>query len=292
MHDGRLRTVATALQRRLQTSGLAEVYLDASAPSSSQPPQPRMNFDGQMMHEENLDPEEWVRTYVTGKGLDVIIDEVKKRTGVSPFLRGKHSSLDPFGTANVEADGEASSGKAVVYMPTFQAEKYVHEVAAEVDPMALSGMIGSKRVGKRKASLSSPPRTESEEVEDGWPSIASDGSAEDAMSFKTSSSSRMHSASPPLFGSPHELSMNHQQFQLQHAAPHPHPSSTNFELPVSHSRMQYMDGSIPPQPTPSRATPHIHTVKKRRLAPAPSDSIPRNLAADPLRIYHNHLQTG
>lgn len=277
MHDSRLRTVATALQRRLHTSGLAEVDIDASTPSSSQSPQLRMNFDGQV-REENLDPEEWVRTYVTGKGLDVIIDEVKKRTGVSPFLRGKHSSLDPFGTVSVEADGEGGGRKAVVYMPTFQAEKYVHEVAAEVDPATLSGMIGSKRAGKRKAS--SPPRTPSE-AEEYWPSMASDGSGEDAMSFKTSSS-RMHSASPPLYGAPHEL--YHHQVT--------HPSSTNFDHPVSHSRMQYMDINIPQQTTPSRAPPHVHTAKKRRLAPAPSDSIPRNLAADPLRIYHNHLQTG
>ena len=33
---------------------------------------------------------------VTGKGLDLIIDEVKERTGASPFIHGKHSSLDPF----------------------------------------------------------------------------------------------------------------------------------------------------------------------------------------------------
>jgi hypothetical protein len=33
---------------------------------------------------------------VTGKGLDFIIDEVKERTGASPFIHGKHSSLDPF----------------------------------------------------------------------------------------------------------------------------------------------------------------------------------------------------
>lgn len=32
-----------------------------------------------------------------GKGLDTIIDEVKKRSGASQFIRGKHASLDPFG---------------------------------------------------------------------------------------------------------------------------------------------------------------------------------------------------
>ncbi|KLO13522.1 hypothetical protein SCHPADRAFT_997290 [Schizopora paradoxa] len=36
---------------------------------------------------------------VTGKGLDAIIDKVRQRTGASPFINGKHSSLDAFGTS-------------------------------------------------------------------------------------------------------------------------------------------------------------------------------------------------
>ena len=283
MHDGRLRTVALALQRRLQSQGLLEV-VDASAPSSSQQQQqhshhhPRVNFDA--ASREDLDPEEWVRTYVTGKGLDVIIDEVKKRTGVSPFLRGKHSSLDPFGTVSVDADGDGSGGrKAVVYMPTFQAEKYVHEVPAEVDPAALSGMIGSKKAGKRKAS--SPPS----EGEDAWHSMGSDMSvsgAEDAMSVKTSSS-RMQSASPPLYSPAQDLPGG------------AYPSAGGFELAVSHSRFYTLDGSGPQRSAPSHPQPSQYArppAKKRRLAPAPSDSIARNDTSEPLRIYHNHLQTG
>ncbi|KAG8958074.1 hypothetical protein FRC03_009480 [Tulasnella sp. 419] len=34
---------------------------------------------------------------VTGKAVDAIVEQVKKRTGASQFIRGKHSSLDPFG---------------------------------------------------------------------------------------------------------------------------------------------------------------------------------------------------
>lgn len=279
MHDRRLRTVATALQRRLRSSGLADSVADASAPSSSQTQQPRVDFDGQVR--EDLDPEEWVRTYVTGKGLDVIIDEVKKRTGVSPFLRGKHSSLDPFGTVNVDADGAGGGRKAIVYMPTFQAEQYVHEVPAELDPAALSGMIGAKRAGKRKAA--SPPAAESEGEDAHW-RAGSDASAsgDDAMSCQTASS-RMHSASPPLYAAPRELPVT----LLATPAP--------FEHPVSHSRVHYYDGgaAVPPlRPAPVHADAHLRAAKRRRLAPAPSDSIPRNLAAEPLRIYHNHLQTG
>jgi hypothetical protein len=40
--------------------------------------------------------EENIKNTVTGKGLDGIVEEVKKRTGASQFIRGKHSSLDPF----------------------------------------------------------------------------------------------------------------------------------------------------------------------------------------------------
>ncbi|GJE86920.1 hypothetical protein PsYK624_030030 [Phanerochaete sordida] len=275
MHDGRLRTVALALQRRLQTQGLLEV-VDASAPSSSQQRHhPRVNYDASSR--EDLDPEEWVRTYVTGKGLDVIIDEVKKRTGVSPFLRGKHSSLDPFGTVSVDADGDGNGRKAVVYMPTFQAEQYVHEVPAEVDPSALSGMIGSKKAGKRKAST--PLRTESE-GEDAWHSMASDLSGEDAMSINTASS-RMQSASPPLYVAAQDLA---------HGGYAPGP----FDLPLSQSRLLAFDGSGPLRSVPSHAhsSPYARPpAKKRRLAPAP-DSIARDDISEPLRIYHNHLQTG
>lgn len=42
---------------------------------------------------------------VTGKGLDTIIDEVKERTGASPFIHGKHSSLDPFTITETLPDG-------------------------------------------------------------------------------------------------------------------------------------------------------------------------------------------
>lgn len=39
---------------------------------------------------------------ITGKGLDAIVEEVKARTGASPFIRGKHSCLDPFTITDVD----------------------------------------------------------------------------------------------------------------------------------------------------------------------------------------------
>lgn len=49
---------------------------------------------------------------VTGKGLDIIIDEVKERTGASPFIHGKHSSLDPFSIIDTLPDGTPADPNA------------------------------------------------------------------------------------------------------------------------------------------------------------------------------------
>ena len=107
-HDERLHAVAIALQKRINAGGVLldgadEIYSTEGCPN------------------------------VTGKGLDIIIDEVKKRTGLSPFLRGKHSSLDPFGSANSDKDAgpgpPQSAPAAPIYMPTFQAMEYSHTPA-------------------------------------------------------------------------------------------------------------------------------------------------------------------
>jgi hypothetical protein len=115
-YDDRLLNVGTALKRRLRgeldtcstltTTDLPERCLDAQS--------------------------------ITGKGLDVIIDDVKKRTGMSQFLRGKHSSLDPFGSVCMDrefgvgvdgglgGEGMESRARTVVFNATFQAVAYEH----------------------------------------------------------------------------------------------------------------------------------------------------------------------
>ncbi|KAH9951989.1 hypothetical protein B0H21DRAFT_817737 [Amylocystis lapponica] len=71
---------------------------------------------------------------VTGKGLDAIIEKVKKRSGASQFLRGRHSILDAFGTASNEGvETHVQRRPAPGYMPTFQAEMYVHERPDQAD---------------------------------------------------------------------------------------------------------------------------------------------------------------
>lgn len=204
-----------------------------------------------------------MRLYVTGKGLDVIIDEVKKRTGLSPFLRGKHSSLDPFGTVSVEGDDDGS--RPAVYMPTFQAEKYVHEVPAEADPTALSGMLGGKKLKKRKAM--SPMRDGSESEESLWPFD------DDFMASIKSSSSRSHSSSPPLL-SPEDSQNLHGTYHNHH-----HSHRLNYSYPTS------ADLSRAIQPNEQSIQP-----KKRRLAPAPAPlvSVHPEFGTDASRLYYDH----
>ncbi|KAI6132099.1 hypothetical protein EDD16DRAFT_671226 [Pisolithus croceorrhizus] len=148
-HDDRLRAVAVALDKRLKEGG---VLIDAVE-------------DGETYGKYSDGG-----PTVTGKGLDIIIEQVKKRTGLSPFLRGKHSSLDPFGSTNSDKDtgpGPPQGAPAApVYMPTFQAMQYSHSpaitapesisvrrpkkkrrtsLADSVSSYASSGILGSER---------------------------------------------------------------------------------------------------------------------------------------------------
>ncbi|KAG8681195.1 hypothetical protein FRC09_017688, partial [Ceratobasidium sp. 395] len=85
-HDERLRAVANALERRLH---------------------PEAHIGEPDVEEES----------VTGKGLDAIVDDVKKRTGASQFLRGKHSSLDPFSSISPGADSSSDDADDVTQSP-------------------------------------------------------------------------------------------------------------------------------------------------------------------------------
>ncbi|KIK93708.1 hypothetical protein PAXRUDRAFT_828694 [Paxillus rubicundulus Ve08.2h10] len=130
--DERLHAVARALEKRINDGGL---LLDNAG------------------HGENHGKHTEGCPVVTGKGLDIIIDEVKKRTGLSPFLRGKHSSLDPFGSTNSDKDagpGPPQDAPAVpVYMPTFQAMEYSHAPA-----IAISAESAVSRRPKKKRRIS------------------------------------------------------------------------------------------------------------------------------------------
>jgi hypothetical protein len=145
-HDTTLYEVAVALDRRLRPLVAAPRYEDsaypspasslssltASSPSSASPP-PSFH--------EPLEPN------VTGKGLDALIDAVKRRTGASPFLRGKHASLDPFGAPG--GDRGVAPAAAPVYHPTFQAH-----VCWSNGTDASGGVIHNERERKRRRSES------------------------------------------------------------------------------------------------------------------------------------------
>ncbi|KZT42090.1 hypothetical protein SISSUDRAFT_1016643 [Sistotremastrum suecicum HHB10207 ss-3] len=114
--DPRLGAVASALSIRLASPD----------PSVPQPSELDESEEG-----DNL-------LHVTGKGIDAIVEDVKKRTGKSQFLRGKHSGLEPFGTLDSLANGYGDSSQTCDavqeeprapegrLMPTFQAEMYTH----------------------------------------------------------------------------------------------------------------------------------------------------------------------
>lgn len=271
-HDSRLRTVATALERRLQAAGLteADAHPPSPSPSSSSHTAPLPDA----AEAQDMEPEDWVRMYVTGKGLDVIIDDVKKRTGVSPFLRGKHSSLDPFGAAGGEdGHGGGSSGasakKAVVYMPTFQAEQYIHE-RPEADPSALAGLMAGTRAGKRKASTPLGGGSDTDESLS-WVERASEVSAEDGSGSSNSnvkrSDSRPCSLSPPLL----------------------YPEES-FAVPVDDARAPYFECPEPPRAVPAAVS--TRGKKRRLIAPCPPVRVPGVPAVEPPRLYGNHLETG
>jgi hypothetical protein len=104
-YDQRLRSVGDALERRLHA-----LNKPASSHSSSASAAPASSDEG-----------------ITGKGLDVIIEDVKRRTGASQFLRGKHSSLDPYGSPAHAIEPFADLPvPAPVFNATFQAESYTH----------------------------------------------------------------------------------------------------------------------------------------------------------------------
>jgi hypothetical protein len=121
-HDERLQAVAVALERRLKQGGVLQDVPDDDSLNS-------LTYG----HVATSSPN------VTGKGLDIIIEEVKKRTGLSPFLRGKHSSLDQFGSTISDKDtgpGPPSGApSAPVYMPTFQAMEYSHSPPVSTEPL-------------------------------------------------------------------------------------------------------------------------------------------------------------
>ena len=145
-HDKTLYQVAVALDRRLRPLVAGPRY-DGSPDSAY--PSPASSLSSLTRSPTSASPppsfQDPPEPNVTGKGLDALIDAVKRRTGASPFLRGKHASLDPFGAPG--GDRGVAPAAAPVYHPTFQAHVCWGNGAG-----AAGGSIPNERDRKRRRS--------------------------------------------------------------------------------------------------------------------------------------------
>jgi hypothetical protein len=151
-HDKTLYQVAVALDRRLRPLVAAPRY-DASPDSAYPSPVSSLSSLTPTSPTSASPPpafQEPPEPNVTGKGLDALIDSVKRRTGASPFLRGKHASLDPFGAPG--GDRGVAPAAAPVYHPTFQAH-----VCWGSNADVLNGGAINERERKRRRSESDVP---------------------------------------------------------------------------------------------------------------------------------------
>lgn len=294
--DGRLRLVAAVLQRQLIQAGVSSLLTESSQEKSdgTNPPSPKTTPPGvinfamsqhELPDEVDGDPEKWVKTSVTGKGLDVMIDEVKKRCGVSPFLRGKHSSLDPFGAVvtDRDADGNITHREApTIYMPTFQAEMYVHEISASVSSSA--GIMATENLGKRKASpeVSQPspepqrsvpiPIPPPHPTSMTWPSLPSERHIENLEIHIDATPPPSH-AQPPVIHTPSPSlmyppdifdTMGSMGIRTEHPSVIPSGPWNIDNFPLSHSRSQPGDVTMR-----SRSSSYSDRMPKKRKYSAP-----------------------
>ena len=142
--------VAVALDRRLRPLVAAPPRYDGSPDSAYPSPVSSLSSLTSTSPTSASPPpafQEPPEPNVTGKGLDALIDSVKRRTGASPFLRGKHASLDPFGAPG--GDRGVAPAAAPVYHPTFQAHVCW---GGNTDPLD-----GTEREHKRRRSESDVP---------------------------------------------------------------------------------------------------------------------------------------
>lgn len=229
--DARLGAVSAALTVRLAS-------LDPSVPHPSELDE---NEDG-----ENL-------LHVTGKGIDAIVEEVKKRTGKSQFLRGKHSGLEPFGSVEgvensyangsqrcdtIAEDPPAPQGRV---MPTFQAEMYTHTPPSPSEASASTSTIAYP------VSLSFP---------------SSDPQPSSSAHFVMHDLQTIPDVPPPLFTSrPQTRRVTNSRRSLG-VAGHTENDNDNATFPLSDSRFE-VDQSFPDLGKRKRTTSSAEPSRKR-----------------------------
>ncbi|KIM87010.1 hypothetical protein PILCRDRAFT_86138 [Piloderma croceum F 1598] len=199
-HDERLRTLGSVLQQRLKDDIGTEptsIHSDLSEEGRSETPNSTSASGQSSCFQQEFD---YVQG-MTGKGLDVIIDEAKKRTGASQFLRGKHSSLDPFGAIYME-DENGAEVSAPVFMPTFQAVEYSHSMPSSnaEQPGKKSGKGKIKQKTPRSVSGRRHEPQATHDVEPSVPHLSSTVSASRGVSAPPMLASQ--ELVPPTFTAP------------------------------------------------------------------------------------------
>lgn len=147
-HDSGLRDLFYVLYQRLYqrdppahafaiSSPPASASWSSAASSSGSPPPynatPAYQPSNRLPASDVIENERRLRVArsFTGKGLDGMIADIKKRTGASQFLRGRQSSLDPFG-AHLESGAAAFDPNWPVIMPT-EHGKHAHSRTTSTD---------------------------------------------------------------------------------------------------------------------------------------------------------------
>lgn len=133
-HDSGLRDLFHVLYQRLyqrdpptnafvmSSPATSASWSSTASSSGSPPPSHRVGPTRKLEHSKQLSAMETerrlrvARSY-TGKGLDGAINDIKRRTGASQFLRGRQSSLDPFG-AHLESGLASFDPNWPIVMPS------------------------------------------------------------------------------------------------------------------------------------------------------------------------------
>lgn len=119
----------------------------------------------------------------TGKGLDGLIAIIKKQTGASQFLRGRQSSLDPFGIHLIHGTG-VQDGRWPVIMPSDHGKATQSQAYFDLDEYDQAPKSTLKSHSKsRSGSLLYLAQPKSPEISPPW---SSDGVAS-PESFRSSS---------------------------------------------------------------------------------------------------------
>ncbi|KAG8836751.1 hypothetical protein FRC18_010792 [Serendipita sp. 400] len=171
-HDAGLRDLFFVLYRRLyEHDPPSHAFSSSSSPpsvswssigsscGSPPPPSSSTQHSAQSGESEEAERRLAVARNFTGKGLDGLIAEIKRRSGASQFLRGRQSSLDPFG-AHLESGSASYDPNWPIVMPSFHG-KHTHSRASSdsYDFTSMTPLLTSPMSQPATTSSQGPSRT-------------------------------------------------------------------------------------------------------------------------------------